>query len=126
MSVNLGELGDQLYAKNEEIAQFNAQLKVIESEKKALEERLLTGMQEAGTNIVRGSKATISVSETIRAQIVDFEAFSRFLYKRKALYLMERRIASTAYRELKDSLPGNAVPGLSDFTQVRLNVRKAS
>ena len=126
MSINLGELGDLLYAKNEEIAQFNAQLKVIESEKKALEERLLTGMQEAGTDIVRGSKATISISETIRAQIVDPEALYRFVLKRKCPQLFERRIAATAYQELKDQLDGKPVPGLVDYRQIRLNCRKVA
>jgi hypothetical protein len=124
MAINFGELADALYAKNEEISQANAVVKDLETEKREIENTLLLAMQDAGTNIVRGSSATVSISENVRPQIQDFDAFTKFVLRRKALHLFERRIASTAYRELKDELGGKPVPGLSEFTQVRLNVRK--
>lgn len=124
MAVNFGVLADSLYAKNEEISQANARVKELEAEKRDIENTLLLAMQDAGTNIVRGSAATVSISENIRPQIQDFDALEKFVLRRKALYLFERRIAATAYRELKDSLGGKPIPGLSEFTQVRLNVRK--
>lgn len=124
MAVNFGALADSLYAKNEEISQANAKVKDLENEKREIENTLLLAMQDAGTNIVRGSTATVSISENIRPQIQDFDEFAKFVLRRKALHLFERRIASTAYRELKDQLGNKPVPGLSEFTQVRLNVRK--
>ena len=124
MALNLGALGDELYEKNQEIAQINAQLKEVENEKREIENKLLGAMQEIGTDIVRGSLATISISETVRPQLQDADLFFAFVYRKKALHLMERRIAPTAYREMKDSLGGKPIPGLSEFVQIRLNVRK--
>lgn len=124
MATNLGALADELYAKNAEIAQANAVVKNLENEKREIENRLLGSMQEAGTDIVRGNSATVSISEVVRPQIDDFNALEKFVLRQKALYLFERRIASTAYRELKESLGGKPIPGLSEFTQARLNVRK--
>lgn len=124
MAINFGELADALYAKNEEIARVNAKVKELEGEKRELENTLLTAMQDAGTNIVRGSAATVSISENIRPQIQDFDELERFVLRRKALHLFERRIAATAYREMKELLGNKPIPGLSEFTQLRLNVRK--
>lgn len=125
MSLNLGELGDALYAKHEEIAQANAKLKVLTDEKRLLEDRLIAAMKEAGTDIARGDRATCSLGEpTVVAKIEDWSALERFILRKKALNLFERRIASTAYREMKASLHGKAIPGLSEFEVRRLNVRK--
>lgn len=120
----LGELGDSLYAKNQEIAELNAKLDEKEKEKHAIEDRLLNMMIAENTTICRGEKATISISETVRPQILDLEKFYRYVLRHKALHLFERRIAAVAYRELKDSLKGKPIPGLTDFVQQRLNVRK--
>ena len=126
MGMKLGELGDAIYAKTAEIAAANETVKQLELERRAMEEELLARMQEAGTDIVRGEAATVSISETIRPQIQDYDAFASFILRRKALHLLERRIASRAYSELKDSLGGKPIPGTTEFTQVRLNVRKVA
>ncbi len=126
MSVNLGELGDQVYAKREEIAAVNAKVKELEAERNALEARLLSEMQAAGTDICRGEVATVSISDTVRPQIADWDALERFILRKKALALFERRISSTAYREMKELLGGKPVPGLTEFVQTRLNVRRVA
>lgn len=126
MAVNFGDMCDQLYAKNDEIAQVNGRLKELEGEKREIENRLLASMQDAGTNIVRGQLATVSISETIRPQLADFDEFQKFVLRRKACHLFERRISAKAYQEMKESLGGKPVPGVTEFPQVRLNVRKVS
>lgn len=126
MTTNLGEMGDKIYDLNAEIAAANDKVKQLDNKKRDLENELLLRMQDAGTDIVRGKKATISISETIRPQIADFDAFTVFVHRKKAYHLFEKRVASGAYKEMKDSLGGKAVPGLTEFTSIRLNVRKAS
>lgn len=126
MTLNLGNLADEIYEKNIEIAQANAALKEIELQKRELENKLIAAMQEAGTDIVRGSKATTSISEVTRPQLQDAEAFYKFVLRKKALHLFERRIAATAYKEMKESMGNKPVPGVSEFTTTRLNVRKVS
>jgi hypothetical protein len=81
-------------------------------------------MQDAGTDICRGQFATISISEVVRAKIEDWAKFEPYLYRNKKLHLMEKRISSVAYRELKESLGGKPIPGLTDYVSTRLNVRK--
>jgi hypothetical protein len=124
MALNLGETADRIYKKNAEIAAANEVVKQLEGEKKELENTLLSAMEQAGTDIVRGELATVSVSTTVRPQISDFEEFAKFVLKRKAPHLFERRVASGAYKEMKEMLGNKPIPGISEFNQVRLNVRK--
>lgn len=126
MAENLGAIGDAIYSKNEEIAEASAKVKKLEQEKRALEKRLLQGMQAAGTDMVRGAKATVSISEKTRAQIVDWDALVKFVLRKKALHLFERRIASTVYRELKEQLGDKPIPGLNEFVQTRFNIRRVA
>lgn len=124
MTVKLGELGDALYAKKQEIAAANEVVKRLDAEAREIEDELLIRMQDVGTDIVRGSAATISISENIRPQLQDWDAFAAFVQRKKALHLFERRISTTAYREIKEALGNKPVPGVTEFTQLRLNVRK--
>ena len=124
MTVKLGELGDALYAKKQEIAAANEVVKRLDAEAREIEDELLIRMQDVGTDIVRGSSATISISENIRPQLQDLDSFSAFVQRKKALHLFERRISTTAYREMKEALGNKPVPGVTEFTQLRLNVRK--
>jgi len=126
MAANLGALADAIYSKGEEVSQANAKVKELETEKRALEERLLNEMREAGTDIVRGATVTVSISETVRPQLADWGDFERFVLRKKALQLFERRISSKAYNELKDSQGGKAVPGVTEFVQTRLNIRRVA
>lgn len=123
-TLNFGLLADALYDKNGEIAQLNAQLKEREGEKRDIENKLLGAMQEAGTDIVRGNKATVSISETVRYQIVDTEALFPFIGRKKAFHLFERRLSSAACKEMLESLGGKPIPGVTPYPQTRLNVRK--
>lgn len=123
MSMNIGALGDSLYEKNQEIAAVNAQLKELENQKREIENQLLGQMLEIGTDIVRGQLATISISESVKPTLQDPEEFYKFVLRHKALHLFERRIASKAFQEMRTQI-GKPIPGVSEFTVTRLNVRK--
>jgi hypothetical protein len=123
MKLNLGELADAIYAKKADIAKANKKVEELKAEESALENKLLAAMQELGTDIVRGESATVSISTTTRPQLQDFDAFIAFVSRRKAYHLFERRIAGNAYKEMRELL-GKPIPGVGEFEQVRLNVRK--
>ena len=123
-NINFGQLCDDLYALNEETARINVMLKEVDDRKREKESFLLEAMQAAGTKIVRGSRATVSVTTSIRPQIEDFAAFEQFVYRKKALHLMEKRIAGNAFKEQVELLGGKMVPGLKVFEQDKLSVRK--
>ncbi len=124
LDLNLGETCDRLYAMKAEIAVASAVVTELEAQKKDIENRLMEAMNLAGTNIARGKTATVSISETVRPQLQDWEEFTKFVARRKAFHLFEKRIAANAYKEMKELLGGKPIPGVTEFTQNRLNINK--
>lgn len=106
-------------------AKAAAQTKDAKVRIKELEETLLAALQDADMKSFKGSKSVAEVKESLRISIKDFEDLEKFVKRKNALYLFEKRISSTAYKELKEQLGGKPIPGLSEYTQARINVKKA-
>lgn len=124
MAKNLGDLADALYTKNEELAKLNAKVKLADAERIQLQNEVMAALDDAGTTTAKGKRASVSLGETSRFNIADFDLLSTFLIRKKALHLFERRISSKAASEMIESLGGKPIPGLSIFTQRRINVSK--
>jgi hypothetical protein len=129
MSFNFSEVADrivEIQAKIDEIeAAAAAKTKDLKAEVKELEEQLQLAMADAGLTAVKGAKSEAVLKESLRVGFQDFEAFEKFCLRKKALHLFERRIASTAYREMKESLGGKPIPGLTEFIQTKVKVSPA-
>ena len=126
MTVKLGDLADELHGLQEQLAKINVEVKALEDKKHALESNIISALQDNGIDSIRGKYATISITETVKPQIADFEEFATFVLRKKALHLFERRISGKAYKEMKELLKGKAVPGLNEFVQQKLSVRKVT
>lgn len=122
----IGTLADNLHAISEKIKSANAVVTELEGQKHELETQIISALEANGIDSVRGNYATLSITKSIKPQIADYEALCAFVIRKKALHLFERRISSKAYAELKADLKGKDVPGLSEFTQVKLSVRKVT
>ena len=124
MTVNLGQMCDDIRKLDVKVSSMQAKLDALKDVRREQEEVLLVTMRELGTTSIKGKKSSATISETVRPQIKDAEKFFAFVLRRKALHLFERRVAVTEYRELKESLGGKPIPGLGEYTQIRLNVTK--
>lgn len=124
MAVKLGNLADQLYTLREKKGALQAQIRALEEEETAMETTLLAGMEEQETEVVRGKKATISISKNVIPQVQDWEKIGTYILRHKALHLLQRRLATGAYREAVEQNKGKALPGCVEFEKVTLNVRK--
>lgn len=125
MATNLGQLADDCYAKKAELAAAQAKANEIDQDLRSMEERLMNLMEEAGTEAVRGTSVGVTINETDVHQIQDPLEFDRFLLRRKAPFLLQRRIAPNAYREMQQKLGSDKpLPGTIVFTKKRLNFTK--
>jgi hypothetical protein len=121
---NLGALADAIYAKGAELAAANQVVSTIESERRDLENQLLAAMEEAGTDIVRGKTVTVSIGERERINGVDWDEIYKFVQRRKAHHLFERRLAQNACKEMVEQvLKGLPIPGTQTSKFKVLNVR---
>lgn len=114
---------DGLYEFIKEIEQAQHAVDEMQKLRKKREDRILQYMGETGLTLMRGSKATVSASETIRASFSDYDEAIKFIKRKGWWHLFERRISSKAYAEARQAL-GKPIPGLLEYKQTRLNVRK--
>lgn len=87
------------------------------------EDELMLVMREQGLTRVSSQGLTLGITESIVPQLKAWEKFEPYVYRNKALHLLERRIHTTAWREELEERQGTAIPGVEPFTRVRLSVR---
>ena len=117
----IGELIEQLRKKREELTKLETTKKGLSKDKIALEGKLLEAMDTQTITSMRGDKATVSISEAVVPTVDSWDDFYNYILETKQPYLLERRPAVTAFREILET--GNEVPGLKPFTRRTVNFR---
>lgn len=108
------ELREKIRAKDDEVKELKT---VFDQRKAALIERIdAQGMVKA-----TGRRATISIKETVVANVENWDEFYRYIHRNKAYHLLERRPANAAYRELLDAR-NKPVPGVVPFKKRDLSL----
>ena len=136
---NVGALIDQMWAEREEKRKYEALADEASKRASALEEQIIEQMDAQGLTKSTGSKATVSFTYGVSADVQGEEGWNKFYaYIKKTGYfhLLHRRIADAAYKELLVSLNGGGevdvlkakkqIPGLSPFLKKRVNLRTLS
>lgn len=116
-----GALIDQLWAAREEKRKIEATLKETEEAIKDIEEQVMERLGSEGLEKATGSKATVSVTTSVVADVQDWDKLWPFIAKNKFWHLVQRRVSDPSYRELLDM--GKKVPGVQPFTKRKLNLR---
>lgn len=116
-----GALIDQLWAAREEKRKVEATLKEVDEAIKGIEEQVMERLGTEGLEKATGSKATVSITSTVVADVQDWDSFWPYVAKNKFWHLVQRRVSDPSYRELLDM--GKKVPGVQPFTKRKLNLR---
>jgi hypothetical protein len=116
------DLVNELFDLREAKRSLEAQIKEIESRVSEIKAELIPRFQEDGTQSTATNRASATLTETILPQVVDWDAFYAYIKDTDSFYLLERRPASTAWRELHraDMTP----PGTQAYTKYDLNLRR--
>lgn len=112
---------DALHALREEKRQLEELLKAKAQEISLAENDLIEQMDQQNITKSTGSKATVSISTSVKPSVEDWDAFYAYIHKNKYYHLLERRPSVTGCRELFDHK--GAIPGVVPFTQRKLNIR---
>lgn len=107
----------------EEKRKIKAREKELNDEWRTLELEALIRLDDQGMDKASTKRGTISIGENVLPQVVDWDAFGEHIIQNDALFLLQRRPAAAAYRELLES--GETVPGVEPYTQRSINLRKA-
>ena len=120
--ISLGDMINQLYELREQKRAAKRELDRLNDEYRDLEQDIMAKLDEQGLDLGRGSVATVSISETVVPTVEDWDQVEQYILENEALYLYERRLTATAWRELMQS--GETVPGTKPFTKRALSLRK--
>ena len=118
---SVGAVIDQLWAAREAKRELESQVKEVDSKIKEIEESLMDRMGVEGLEKATGSKATVSITSSVVADVQDWDAFYPYVAKNKFWHLMQKRVSDPGVRELWDQ--GKKVPGVVPFTKKKLNLR---
>lgn len=116
-----GAIIDQLWACREEKRLLAAQTKEVEDKIKEIEESLMGRLDAEGMSKATGGKASVSITQSVVADVQDWDQFWAFIIKKKYTHMLQKRVSEPAYRELLEK--GTKVPGVIPFNKRTLNLR---
>lgn len=116
-----GDLLDRIVELREELAEVTEQEKYIKGEIDAIEDELLTRMNDRKTDRLSNDKLTASKTTTVHASVLDWDAVYDFIKTSGDFSLVQKRISETAYREL---LAMGQVPGIIPKEVTKVGFRK--
>lgn len=89
---------------------------------RALEMELLVRLDEQGMLKASTTAGTASITETVLPQVTDWDAVYEHIRETGDFYLLQKRPAAAAFRELHNS--GEVIPGIEAYTKRSIALRK--
>lgn len=119
--MNINELIEARAKVKDAIAGLNSELKELNKSKDDLDYKLLTQLDEQGLSRTANDKASVSINQDTVPDVTDWDALYQHINSTKDYSLLQRRVSSTAYKELLKL--GEDVPGLQPREIRRINFR---
>ena len=119
--MTINELIELRATVKDDIADLNAQLKELNKSKEELDWQLLNQLDEQGLSRTANDKASVSINQDTVPDVTDWDALYEHINSTKDYSLLQRRVSSTAYKELLKL--GEEVPGLQPREIRRINFR---
>ncbi len=120
--VKLGEIIDHMLVIRDTRKELDKQSSDLKAEYEELETILLTRLAEEDTTQGRSKTATATISEMTVPTIDDWEKFEEYVKENDAFYMLQRRIAAAAFREL--NAQGVTIPGIKPMIQKSISLRR--
>lgn len=121
---SLGSLIDGIWAEREVKRALEAKIKLQEELIATMETTLLERMDKEGVDKSTGKKATVSISSTVKGNIVDWDTLCKYVKKTDYFHLFHRRVADEAVREIFETK--GSLPGVEPYTKRKVNIRTLS
>ena len=90
---------------------------------RSLEMELLVRLDQQGVKKASTDDGTASITEVVLPSVVDWDAVYEHIKESGDFYLLQKRPAAAAFRELNDS--GIIIPGMEPYTKRSISLRKA-
>jgi hypothetical protein len=121
MTVNINELIERRAEIKRETEQLNNRLKDLKAAQDEIDLALLKKMDAEGLSRTANGDYSVSINEDTVPEVEDWDALYNHVISTRDFSLIQRRVSSTAYKELLKL--GEGVPGLSPRTIRKINFR---
>lgn len=121
-SQTLGSKIDQLRDLRNERVEHDKASKSIKELEEVLVLEIIDALDEQDTTMGRSRKNSASIVEEEIATVEDYDEFYAHIVSEDCPYLLQRRVAQGAVKELLES--GQEVPGIKLLTKRKLSLRK--
>lgn len=118
----IDDLIKERQAVTEQLRAANNLVKTIKEEQDNLDRLLMWKMDKTGVTRVGNDDASVSIGTDVVADVTDWESVYEHIQSTGDFSLIQRRVSSTAYRELLNM--GENVPGMQPREIRRINFRK--
>jgi hypothetical protein len=115
-------VADELYRARESRLKLQAQVADIETREKELKEYLLSNLSKSKAEGITGKLATVQVVPASIPQVKDWPALYKYILKKKAFELLQRRLTDSAVAEKWEA--GEAIPGIVSFDFFKISCNK--
>ena len=122
MSIQI--LTEEYLARRDVISELNKQLTAAKEEQKLCEQEMLELLSQLGVPRIGTKSANIIVTQKKIPNVADWDKFYSYIKDNDAMYLLQRRIATTAANELLGL--GEEIPGVDIFETETLSVRRVA
>lgn len=119
--MNINELIEARAKVKDAMAGLNSELKELRQTQDDLDYKLMTQLDEQGLSRTANDKASVSINSDTVPDVTDWDALYEHINSTKDYSLLQRRVSSTAYKELLKL--GEGVPGLQPREIRRINFR---
>ena len=119
--LSINQLIEQRAQIKRESDQLNVQLKDLKAAQDEIDLALLKKMDAEGLSRTANGSFSVSINEDTVPEVLDWDSVYEHVVTTRDFSLIQRRISSTAYKELLKL--GEGVPGLSPRTIRKINFR---
>lgn len=120
--MTVGKIIDEMLIIRDKRTELEKKSKELKEEFEALETILLGRMLAQDARQTRSTTATATVSEKVVPTVRSWDEFERYILDNNALYMLQRRPSTTAFRELHQA--GEVIPGVEAYNERTILLRR--
>lgn len=122
--VKLGTLLDRLLAADVLIKEAEKKVKKLKDAYAKIESEVFDEFDKGDIAGAMGKVAQATLTRPVYPTLKDYESFERFVYRNKALDLLQRRVHKTNWLDRLEVRKGQPIPGVETFEKTVLSVKQ--
>lgn len=122
--LKIGTLIDRLWKADQAVKAKELEIKKLKAKREEVEDEIYNRFTKDQINGASGRLAKVSLRRSQNGTITDYDALEKYVYRHKALELLQTRVSQKAWKERVANNKGRPIPGIETFERVAISLRK--